>query len=121
MSQIRYLLDENVTSVYRTELVKIETMLIVWKVGDPGVPAKGTSDPDILCWCEEHGFLLVTNNRKSMPDHVAHHLQKGRHFPGIIELNPKMSVGETIDELLLIWGCSDMNEYQDKIVYLPIN
>jgi len=42
MSQIRYLLDENVTSVYRTELVKIETMLIVWKVGDPGVPAKGT-------------------------------------------------------------------------------
>lgn len=34
MSQIRYLLDENVTSVYRTELVKIETMLIVWKVGD---------------------------------------------------------------------------------------
>ena len=32
-----------------------------------------------------------------------------------------MNVGETIEELLLIWGASDSSEYQDLIVYLPLS
>ncbi len=32
-----------------------------------------------------------------------------------------MSIGETIDELLLIWSASLTNEYQDLIIYLPIS
>jgi len=55
-----------------------------------------------------------------MPDHLASHIEAGQHIPGIIELNPKMSIGETIDELLLIWSASTPNEYQDMIVYLPL-
>ncbi|HLC16444.1 MAG TPA: hypothetical protein VJL89_09490 [Thermodesulfovibrionia bacterium] len=92
-----------------------EPTLVVWKIGDPGVPPKGTSDPEILQWREEQGFLLITNNRKSMPDYLAAHIEAGQHIPGIIELNPKMSIGETIDELILIWGASTPNEYQDMI------
>ena len=56
-----------------------------------------------------------------MPEHLAAHLETGRHVPGILELNPKMNVGETIEELLLIWGASDSSEYQDVIVYLPLS
>ena len=121
MSHIRYLLDENVAPLYRKVLRKREPTLVVWKIGDPGVPPKGTLDPDLLCWCEEQEFLLITNNRKSMPDHLAAHIEAGRHIPGIIELNPKMSIGETIEELLLIWGASEPIEYQDMIVYLPLS
>ena len=120
MSQIRYLLDENVVALYRAELGKREPTMVVWKIGDPGLPAKGTPDPDILCWCEEKDFILITNNRKSMPDHLSGHLAAGRHIPGIIELNPKMSIGETIEELVLIYGASESTEYQDTILYLPL-
>lgn len=35
MNDIRYLLDENVDPVIRTELLKQEPKLVVWKVGDP--------------------------------------------------------------------------------------
>jgi len=120
MTEIRFLLDENVNPIFRTELLKQEPKLSVWKIGDPGAPPTGTSDPDILYWCELNSFILVTNNRKSMPQHFRNHLAKGRHVPSIFELNPNMSIGETIDELLLIWGASNACEYQDLIVYLPI-
>lgn len=120
MKEIRYLLDENVDPIFHTELLKQESKLSVWKIGDPDAPPKGTSDPDILCWCGKNSFILVTNNRKSMPQHFRDHLAKGWHVPAIFELNPNMSIGETIDELLLIWGASDASEYQDLIVYLPI-
>jgi hypothetical protein len=99
MKKIRYLLDENVDPIYRTELLKREPKLSVWKIGDPGAPPRKTLDPDILSWCEENNFILVTNNRKSMPRHLKEHLAKGRHIPAIFELNPNMSIGETIDEL----------------------
>lgn len=31
------------------------------------------------------------------------HLAAGHHIPGIFTLNPSMSIGETIEELALIW------------------
>ena len=121
MSEIQYLLDENVVPAFRTALLQQAPTMVVWKVGEPGVPPKGTKDPEILDWCEENQFMLVTNNRKSMPDHLTDHLEKGRHIPGILELNPNMGIGETVDELMLIWGASEPLEYQDLILYLPVS
>lgn len=64
---LQYLLDENVHPLYQIQLRRRAPELMVWAVGDPSAPPKGTLDPEILCWCEEHKFVLVTNNRKSMP------------------------------------------------------
>jgi hypothetical protein len=121
MNKIRYLLDENVSPVFRTSLLQHEPSMIVWKIGDPGVPSMGTKDPEILDWCEENNFILVTNNRKSMPEHLSDHIKKGKKIPGILELNPNMSVGETVEELVLVWGASESHEYQNLIIYLPIS
>jgi hypothetical protein len=55
-----------------------------------------------------------------MPGHLASHLTSGRHVPGIFTLNPEMSVGQTIEELLLIAAASGDSEYQGYIVYLPV-
>lgn len=81
---LKYLLDENVDQVYKREYRKRNPELVMWAVGDPGAPRKSTLDPDILCWCEEHNFILVTNNRKSMPVHLADHIAQGRSVPGIL-------------------------------------
>jgi hypothetical protein len=120
MSTLRFLLDENVHPLYRTELLKRERTMVVWRVGMVGVPPRGTPDPEILDWCERHTFILVTNNRASMPPHLTDRLAQGRHIPGILVLNDKMSVNETVEELLLIWAASAENEYADKMLYLPL-
>lgn len=117
---LRYLMDENVNPNYQTQLLQREPGLVVWAVGDPGAPPKSTLDPEILIWCEEHGFVLVTNNRTSMPTHLAEHLAQGRYVPGIFILNPKLSMGEMIDELILIALASEDDEYQDYITHLPL-
>lgn len=97
-----YLLDENVAPYYQSELIKLEPAIVVWKVGDPGAPSRGTLDPAILLWCEKHNFILVTNNRSSMPIHLKDHLERGKHIPGLFILNPKLEVDETIEELAMI-------------------
>lgn len=117
---IRYLLDENLDPLYKTQLLRKRPNVLLYTIGDPGTPSKGTLDPEILCWCEENEFVLITNNRKSMPAHLAEHLAQGRHIPGIIALNTEMSVGETLEELLLIAEAGDANDYRDHIEYLPV-
>lgn len=64
--------------------------------------------------------MLVTNNRTSMPPHLDNHLTQGRHVPGIFILNPNKSIGETIEELILIALASEDDEYQDYITHLPL-
>ncbi len=112
-------MDENLNPLYKTQLLLKQSKLIICAVGDPGFPPKGTLDPEILRWCEENNFILVTNNRKSMPPHLVDHLSEGRHIPGIITLNEDMSVGETIEELILIAEPAPSAYYQDRIEYLP--
>jgi hypothetical protein len=121
VSTIKYLLDEHIDPRLRRALIRLSPGIIVWRVGDPGTPALQTTDPDILSWCEKNTFSLITNNRASMPVHLRDHLAAGRHVPGIFILNPHMTMGETADELALIWGAAEPEEYADQLRFLPVS
>ncbi|NER97642.1 MAG: hypothetical protein F6J86_27990 [Symploca sp. SIO1B1] len=120
MSINKYLLDENMSPLYREQLLRYKPDLIVLKIGDEGVPPEGTLDPEILCWCEENGFVLITNNRSSMPVHLINHLAVGRHVPGILVLRRPTSIGKVISDLILIAEAAEEDEYFDLISYLPL-
>src|SRR5436305_12904787 len=99
-------MDENLNPLYKKQVVAKMAGLIVYAIGDPGALPRGTLDPQILCWCEENNFILVTNNRESMPLHLREHLAEGRHIPGILTINADMSIRDNIEELLFIAGTS---------------
>ena len=116
----RFLIDENISPKYRTQLLYHEPSLTVLVIGDEGAPPKSTPDPGILVWCEQNQFNLITNNRESMPQHLSDHLAAGHHVPGIFTINHRMPMGLIIDQLLLIAGASDEDEYIDQITYIPL-
>jgi hypothetical protein len=118
--QIKYLMDENLAPIYQIQLRRKEPDLVVWAIGDPNTPPKGTLDPDILLWCEKYDFILVTNNRSSMPIHLIDHLAQGNHIPEIFQINPSISLGEAIEELVLTALAFLDGEYGDRISYLPL-
>jgi hypothetical protein len=120
MSEIQYLIDENVDDSLRKGLHLHYPEIVVWRIGDPDAPPFGTLDSDILLWCEERDFSLVTNNRDSMPVHLKDHLKAGRHVPGMFTINANMSIGDTIEQLAIIVGASSPDEYADQMNYLPI-
>ncbi|KAB8316233.1 hypothetical protein SD81_023715 [Tolypothrix campylonemoides VB511288] len=117
---LKYLIDENVNPIYPNQIRLREPDILIKVVGEPKTPAKSTLDPEILCWCEDHNFVLVTNNRTSMPVHLVDHIAANRHVPGIFILNPNLSIGENLEELILAALASEDDEYQDRIVYLPL-
>ena len=115
-----YLVDENTTPALANQLRQRQPSMNVLSIGDGIAPPKGILDPDILLWLEEHGYSLVTRNRKSMPRHLQEHVAQGHHIPGIFTLRPKASLGDVLDDLLLIWEVAEPDEYQDQIVHIPL-
>jgi predicted nuclease of predicted toxin-antitoxin system len=117
---LKYLIDENVNPLYPNQIRQLEPDIVIKVVGEPETPPRSTLDPEILLWCEENNFVLVTNNRTSMPVHLADHIAQNRHVPGIFILNPNLSIGENLEELILAALASEKDDYQDQIVYLPL-
>ena len=117
--RLRYLLDENISLAVRNQLLFREPTMDVFRVGGENAPPYGTSDPAILAWIAETGYVLVSRNRRTMPIHLEAHLAQGKHVPGILLLKRRMSMGQLIEELLMIWHASEPEEYYDHIRYLP--
>ncbi|MCI0685125.1 MAG: DUF5615 family PIN-like protein [Gemmataceae bacterium] len=113
-----FLLDEQLPRWWRGAIIRLEPQLRVLSVGDPGAPRSGSADPEILVWCEENQCFLITNNRHSMPVHLADHIAGGRHVPGIFVENPKRSIREVAGMLALIDGAAFAREFEDQIRHL---
>lgn len=111
-------MDEHIPGAVVRGVRRRESSVQIFVIGQANAPNKHTDDPDLLLWIEERGCLLVTNNRSSMPDHLREHLATGHHIPGILVVPRRLSLGNLIEKLLLIWGASFPGEYQDQIVYL---
>jgi hypothetical protein len=118
--KIRYLLDENISPAVRNQLLFHEPAIEVVCVGDENGPPYGTPDPILLEWIEKAGYILVSRNRRTMPLHLKTHLAQSKHIPGMLLLEKRISMGELVNELLLIWHASELAEYQDHISYLPL-
>jgi hypothetical protein len=77
--RVRFLLDENLSHALIDAVHQFDSSVDIIAVGLPDAPPIGTPDPDILLYCEREHRLLITNNRRSIPGHIADHLTAGHH------------------------------------------
>ncbi|NJO40905.1 MAG: hypothetical protein HC769_37575 [Cyanobacteria bacterium CRU_2_1] len=55
-----------------------------------------------------------------MPVHLIDPINQGRRVPGIFILNPSLSIGQNIDELMLIVEGSFAREDENQIIHLSL-
>ena len=115
---LRLLSDENFNGdVVRGLLLRRPDLDLV-RVQDVGL--SGADDPTILNWAAEQGRILLTHDRKTVPNFAYERIRSGLSMTGVFVLGDKFPVGQAIDELLLIAECSDPNEWLDRVEFLPL-
>jgi hypothetical protein len=119
--KVRCLLDENVPLHLKVALQRRAPSFDILRVGEEEAPPFGTLDPEILRYLSSAQRLLLTNNRASMPEHVAGHLAQGNHHWGIFRIRPSASMTEVIDACLLLWEASEAEEWLDALEWLPLD
>jgi hypothetical protein len=116
----RFLLDEHINRAVQRQLRRQDPTIEILAIGDLGAPETGILDPALLNWLEENDYILVTENRSTMPKHLANHFGAGRHIPGIFWVRPRITIGRIVEELYLIWMASTGDEYKDRTLFIPL-
>lgn len=120
---LRYVLDKHLRGPLGVALQQHNASggipVDVVRVGDPPDLPCGTPDPDILVWAQRVGRLVVSRDYKTMPGHLAAHLQAGRHSPGVCLLPPGRTLPQLVFGLALAAHASDPTEWLDQWKYLP--
>lgn len=118
--KICYLFDENLDPRFAVVLARHYSMIDVLYVGADHAPPFGASDPDILLYLEQTRRVLVTDNRKSMPRHLADHASVGRHHWGIFIVSKQAPYKQVADVLFLYWDASEAEEWVDCVEWLGV-
>ena len=79
----------------------------------------GLSDPEVLALAADAGRVLVTHDRKTMPEHFAKFIGHTTSN-GVIVVPQKLPIGAVVEDLLLIWMASEAEEWINRIQVLPL-
>ncbi|MCC6362643.1 MAG: DUF5615 family PIN-like protein [Bryobacterales bacterium] len=80
----------------------------------------GVPDPGVLAIAAGQERILISHDFRTMPHHFAGFLQAHGSSPGLILVPQHLSIGEAVEDLLLIWGASEAGEWKNQFEILPL-
>ena len=79
----------------------------------------GLADPDVLAVAARAGRVLLTHDVRTMPRHFAAFI--GEHTStGVIVIPQSLPRRHVVEDLLLIWGAMEAEEWINLMWYLPL-
>jgi hypothetical protein len=74
-----------------------------------------------ICWLgRQSNCIVVSHDRRTMPYHAANRIARSERVAGVIIISRRLPVIQVINDLEIIVSCSDMNEWDNVIKYLPL-
>ena len=118
MSRPRFLADHNLNEHIVAGVLRQEPMIEFVRARDVGLSK--SSDHEILEYADFQGLLVVSHDVNTMPAAANQRTSRGDSFSGLLMIQQSLSVGKVIDQLVMIWSASEMAEWKDLIVFLPL-
>lgn len=81
---------------------------------------RGLHDSEVLALAAEQGRVLVSHDVGTMPAHFRRFRESGKRSAGLFMVPQHLSVGAAISELLLIWCSSELHEWENRLIWLPL-
>lgn len=115
---LRLLADENLNGYIVRGLLRRRSELNLIRIQDVGL--RGADDLEILEWAAAQNYILLTHDRATVPDFAFQRIAAGQSMPGIFVVNDRLSLRQAIDELLFLDEHSEQDEWDGKVLYLPL-
>ena len=77
-------------------------------------------DPALLAWAAAENRIVVTHDRKTMPAHAGDRMKAGDRVAGVFVFSTHLPIQTIINELEILIVCSEMDEWENCVVNLPL-
>ncbi|MBR8839719.1 MAG: DUF5615 family PIN-like protein [Stigonema ocellatum SAG 48.90 = DSM 106950] len=113
-----YLLtDENFNGSILRGLIRRLPKLDVVRIQDVGLIH--ADDRTILEWAANEQRILLTHDVATITVYAYERIKNGLPMPGIVEVIATAPIGQIIDDLYLFVCCSQPDEYEGQILFIP--
>lgn len=114
---LRLAADENLNSAIVQVLLRKRPEIDVVRMQDS--PVSGADDPAVLAWAADERRVVVSHDGRTLPPFAWERVREGRPMCGVFVVSQFASVGQTVDDLLLVVECSRVGEWEGRVVHLP--
>jgi hypothetical protein len=115
---IRLAADENFNNdILRGLLRRVQGLDIV-RIQDTEIA--GADDPTMLEWCASANRILLTHDIRTVSKYAYERVNQGLPMPGVVEVNNSLGIGQAIEELILFVEASDAEEWDNRVIFLPM-
>jgi hypothetical protein len=115
---LRLATDEDFNNRILRGVLRRNSDLDIVRVQDAGLLGRG--DAEVLEWAATEGRILLTHDVTTMKQHVDERIAAGLPMPGVFELGQDVSIGQAIEDILLLAECSLEGEWEGQIRFLPL-
>jgi predicted nuclease of predicted toxin-antitoxin system len=115
---IRLLADENFDNRILRGIRRENAEIDIVRVQDTEVYS--ADDPTVLDWATKEGQVLLTHDMKTMPKFAYDRIREGKSFLGVIIVAPDTSIGQIIEDILIVVGTSESDDLESQVLFLPL-
>ena len=115
---LRFLADENSDRHIVKGLIRRQRDIDVLRVQD--LRMAGADDARVLEWAAEDGRVLLTHDARTMPRYAYERVGAGEPMPGVFIVSGSATIGDVVEDLLLVARCSLEAEWEGRVTYVPL-
>lgn len=115
---MRLLADENFNNAILRGIRRLNPDVDIIRVQDTEIVE--ADDPTVLAWAASENRILLTHDVNTMSKYAYERLAAGLFMPGVFEVSTNLPIGQAIEELILIIGASESEEWVGQVRHLPL-
>lgn len=116
---MRLLSDENFNGTILRGLMRRFLELDLVRVQDVGL--MHADDPTILEWAAKEGRILLTHDVATVTMYAYERVNQGLPMTGVVEVIATAPIGKILDDLELFICCSEPEEYEGQVLFIPFS
>lgn len=115
---LRWLADENFNNDILRALFRANRDLDIVRAQDVGLT--GVADEAVLAWSADQSRVVLTHDVSTMTAHAYRRVMKGDRMPGLFEISRHVPIRSAVEDILLLTECSNPDEWEGQVQYLPL-
>lgn len=109
--------DENFNGNIVRGLFRRNPEIDLIRIQDAGL--SGVDDRSLLEWSAREGRILLTHDINTMAGFAYERVEAGLKMPGLFEVKLHASLGQVIDDILLLALYSLEGEWEGRVAFIP--
>lgn len=79
-----------------------------------------TPDPAVLEWAAKQNRVLLSHDVSTLINHAHNRVRAGLAMPGVIEVHKNTPIGQAVDELEILIGAGQPEDFENLVRFIPM-